>query len=263
MEMVGRNLKASKIAIVSSSNFSSQSRNYASRKNIKLLYRDNLIILAKKFPKKGGFNNQKNQINQINQINQTNQTNPVNLANEPNNDNLANGESHDGYISSGSENYGGIGSNSHRTAPNDLGSLNSGGAYVDHSTHISGKSSVGLGKYEPKSNSRLQKQRNSNLANKKPKNQGPPFSERIKPILSNTIVLIALVVFVSYFISYLFGIATGVSKGISGLVKILSSLILSYGFVVGLYKDGTAVLVKGTTIFFVSLVILILLIILL
>ncbi|WP_225369436.1 restriction endonuclease [Methanobrevibacter arboriphilus] len=48
MEMIGRNLKASKVVIVTSSIFSSQSRNYASKKNIKLIDRDNLMILAKK-----------------------------------------------------------------------------------------------------------------------------------------------------------------------------------------------------------------------
>lgn len=52
MEMIGRNLKASKVVIVTSSIFSSQSRNYASKKNIKLIDRDNLMILAKKFSKK-------------------------------------------------------------------------------------------------------------------------------------------------------------------------------------------------------------------
>ena len=65
----------------------------------------------------------------------------------------------------------------------------------------------------------------------------------------------------SYLISSLLVLATGTSNGISGLVKILSSLVLSYGLVLVLNKDGTAVLVKGTTVFFVSLIILILMII--
>ena len=49
MEEVGESLKASKVTVVSSSYFSSQATNYALRKNIKLVDRNNLIELAKKY----------------------------------------------------------------------------------------------------------------------------------------------------------------------------------------------------------------------
>ena len=49
MEEVQQSLKASKVTIVSSSFFSKQAKNYALRKNIKLVDRDNLLELAKKY----------------------------------------------------------------------------------------------------------------------------------------------------------------------------------------------------------------------
>ena len=49
MEEVQESLKASKTTIVSSSYFSEQAKNYALRKNIKLVDRDNLLELAKKY----------------------------------------------------------------------------------------------------------------------------------------------------------------------------------------------------------------------
>ena len=49
MEQVQESLKASKVTIVASCYFSAQAKNYALRKNIKLVDRDNLLELAKKY----------------------------------------------------------------------------------------------------------------------------------------------------------------------------------------------------------------------
>ena len=49
MEDVQQSLKASKVTIVSSSYFSNQAKNYALRKNIKLVDRDDLLELAKRY----------------------------------------------------------------------------------------------------------------------------------------------------------------------------------------------------------------------
>ncbi len=263
MEMVGRNLKASKIVVVSSSNFSSQSRNYASRKNIKLIDRDNLMILAKKFSKKAsGIENPQNQIksdlNSVNSLKHTNQNSPGINKDYTNYNNSS--EYNSNQDSENNYNNDFYSSNSIEDSQNEYR-----GPYRDHSTYISGKSSSGLGKNGSNTNSSHSRApiTGSNLTKKKPKKQGPPLSEKIMPILNNTFVLIILVVLVSYLISLLLVLGTGASKGVSGLVKILSSLILSYGLVLALNRDGTAVLVKGTTVFFVSLIILILMIIVL
>ena len=52
MEEVQDSLKASKVTIVSSSYFSEQAKNYALRKNIKLVDRDDLLELAKRYQDK-------------------------------------------------------------------------------------------------------------------------------------------------------------------------------------------------------------------
>ena len=49
MEDAGDSLKASKVAVVTSAYFDNQATNYALRKNIKLVDRDNLLELAKKY----------------------------------------------------------------------------------------------------------------------------------------------------------------------------------------------------------------------
>ena len=52
MESVAESLKASKVAIIASSSFTNQATNYALRKNIKLVDRDDLVELAKKYQDK-------------------------------------------------------------------------------------------------------------------------------------------------------------------------------------------------------------------
>lgn len=52
MEDVADNLKASKVAIITSSYFTEQATNYALRKNIKLVDRENLLEMAKKYQMK-------------------------------------------------------------------------------------------------------------------------------------------------------------------------------------------------------------------
>lgn len=254
MEMIGRNLKASKVVIVTSSIFSSQSRNYASKKNIKLIDRDNLMILAKKFSKKANTSHDSH--NYVNT--------DFNSHNSFENPDIQSSEMKKNYGDNSNDNYDDSDSyhdNYYSTDSNN----NPGNVYRDNSTSISGKSSMGLKKQRSNSNSTHSSvsRDDSRLTKRKPKKQGPPLSQRILPILNNTIVLIILVVLVSYLISSLLVLTTGTSNGISGLIKILSSLALSYGLVLVLNKDGTAVLVKGTTVFFVSLIILILMIIVL
>ncbi|AUB55235.1 restriction endonuclease [Methanobacterium sp. MZ-A1] len=52
MEMVGKTLKASKIVIVTTSYFTKSAVNYADRRNIKIIDKDGLVTLAKKFSAK-------------------------------------------------------------------------------------------------------------------------------------------------------------------------------------------------------------------
>ena len=52
MEVIGKKLKASKVAVVTSSGFSSQAKRYAEERKIKLIDRANLVTLAKKYSNK-------------------------------------------------------------------------------------------------------------------------------------------------------------------------------------------------------------------
>ncbi|MDI9617836.1 MAG: restriction endonuclease [Methanothermobacter sp.] len=52
MEMAAKTLKASKVVIVTTSDFSSQARNYAVKRNMKLIDRNGLIKIAEEFSKK-------------------------------------------------------------------------------------------------------------------------------------------------------------------------------------------------------------------
>ena len=52
MEFIGKKLRASKVAIVTSSGFSSQAKRYAEERKIKLIDRNNLVTLAKKYSNK-------------------------------------------------------------------------------------------------------------------------------------------------------------------------------------------------------------------
>jgi hypothetical protein len=52
MEIIGKQLKASKVAIITSSSFSSQAQRYGEEKKMKLVDRTNLVALAKRYSEK-------------------------------------------------------------------------------------------------------------------------------------------------------------------------------------------------------------------
>ena len=52
MEVIGKKLRASKVAVVTSSGFSSQAKRYAEERKIKLIDRNSLVTLAKKYSNK-------------------------------------------------------------------------------------------------------------------------------------------------------------------------------------------------------------------
>ena len=68
-----------------------------------------------------------------------------------------------------------------------------------------------------------------------------------------------VVVIFAYIISFIAGRLLGLDSGITGLIEMFVALALSYGL--SLYTDRNAdFIVKGTFIFFISLIILIILI---
>lgn len=183
MEMVAKTLKASKIVVVSSSYFTDNAINYAGRRNIKLIDKDGLVNLAKKFSKRD-------------YVEEDEVDDEVDVTDE---------EYTPTRKSTGISFFSG-----------PRKSLNKGG------------------KTRPTSSS-----------------MGPT----LRKIFSNTIVLIILVLLISTLIKYLVSISGDENTAFIGIATILSSAILAYGLVLFFERDIMATLVKGTTVFFVTLII--------
>ena len=295
MEMVGRNLKASKVVVVTSSTFSPQARSYASRKSINLVDRDKLISLAKKFSKKQSSMDEP-PIDEPSK--ERHIDNDAYLSNDIENSNRLvsdyddyDYDEEDDYYSSAylnEDNYyddinysrgslnksvGSSSSSSYRGSLNkSVGSSSSSsskkglfkGFNFNRSSSKKSKSKKSKSK-KPSSKKSKIKAKGNHILDKSSSvaSNGVSIPSFLKPILSNTIFLIIVVVAISYFLAYLLGVVAKIPSGITGLIEMVMSLLLSYGLVYSVDKEGTAVLVKGTTVFFVSLVVLIILIIVL
>ena len=196
MEMVGKTLKASKIVVVTTSYFTNSAVNYAGRRNIKLIDKDGLLVIAKKFSKKEE------------DIYET----PIPAEN---------GDS-DTYIPS----------KSYSKAPSIFNASKR--SLFKGSKGKSVGTNLNLGKFIP----------------------------GFKGLLSNTIALIIIVLLLSSLITYIIGLFNK-NTAIIGVSKILSSALLSYGLVFAAERDPNVMLTKGTIIFFVSMLIYVVLIVLL
>jgi hypothetical protein len=196
MEMVGKTLQASKVVVVTSSSFTTSASNYAARKNIKLVDKEGIITIAKKFSKKDyGYEDSE-------------------------------GDNPEEYDDEQREVYTSI-------PPSKKSALFSGG--------------------------------NKSLSKVKSKNISPNVNlsgviPTIKAILHNTIALIIIVLLLSSLITYIIGIFNK-STAVTGMSKILSSALLAYGLVFLVEKNSNEVLTKGTIVFFVSMIIYVVLII--
>jgi len=233
MEDVQQSLKASKVTIVSSSYFSNQAKNYALRKNIKLVDRDDLLELAKRYQDR---------------------TSQTTLDNTPY-DGGASAYIEEEYP----EEY------EYEYDASDMEYLmQRREAYPNVY-----KSSLYRQVDEPKSGSRFSfLNRNSssgrgpsqtNLYNYNAPSRSSNFEPLLFKLINNPIVLIILVVAISYALAYVFGNLLGVDAGICGLIEMVVALLLSYGL--SFYTErNTDFVIKGTFVFFVSLIILIILI---
>lgn len=231
MEEVGESLKASKVTIVSSSYFSSQAINYALRKNIKLVDRNNLIELAKKYQDR---------------------TSQTTLDNTP----------YDGGASAYIE-------EEYPEYQYDASDMEYLMQRRDQNPHVY-KSSLYRQVEEDRPNGLLSlvdrftspKSRGSststNLYNYN--QQQSSFSNPLLlKLISNPIALIILVVAISYFIAFFGGNILKMDAGIVGIIEMVVALVLSYGLSLYTERNGDFI-VKGTFVFFISLIILIILI---
>ena len=230
MEDIQETIKASKVLIVSSSYFSEQARNYALRKNIKLVDRDGLLELAKKYQDR---------------------TNQTTLDNTP----------YDGGASYIEEEYPEYNYDAsdmeyimQRRDANPTVYKNTLYRQIDEV-----QPRIGLGLLNKARLPSRDPYAQTNLYNYDARSGGILSNPLVFKLIKNPIVLILLVVVFSYLISFIAGHLLGMDSGITGLIEMIVALLLSYGL--SLYTDrNTDFIVKGTFIFFISLIILILLI---
>ena len=234
MEEVQESLKASKTTIVSSSYFSEQAKNYALRKNIKLVDRDNLLELAKRYQDR---------------------TSQTTLDNTP----------YDGgasaYIEEEYPEYTYDDSDMEylmrRREQNPTVYQNTLYRQVDEpKSPISSLLNFRSSNRNSGSLSRSQ----TTLYNYNTRG-GNSFGRDslFYRLVQNPIILIVLVVAVAYILSFIAGNILKMDAGITGLIQMLVALILAYGL--SLYTDRNSdFIVKGTFVFFISLIILIILI---
>ncbi|MGB9936325.1 MAG: restriction endonuclease [Methanobacterium sp.] len=188
MEMTAKTLQASKIVVITTSEFSPNAISYAERRGIKLIDKDELMALAKSLSQKT----------------------------EPN-------ENPENEVEVEEDDY----------TPSRFVST----------------SFIGKGRRGSLSGRRASLS-NSNISEK--------LKGWIKAFLSNTIGLIIVVLAVSTLITYLIT----PNNALLGILRIAIAAVLSYGIVAALERDLMVTLIKGSTVFFVTLIIYIALIIL-
>ena len=231
MEDVQQSIKASKVTVVASCYFSNQAKNYALRKNIKLVDRDNLLELAKRYqdktsqttldntPYDGGASAyieeeypgyEEYDASDMEYLMQRRDQNPVVYKNTLYRET---GENHSGGLSS---------------------LLNRGGAMVKDA----GYGYTTLYNYDQRTNVR---------------------ESLFFRLIQNPIITIIVVVIISYLLSFIFGNLLRMDAGITGLIEMIVALVLSYGLSLMTVRNSDFI-VRGTFIFFISLVILIILI---
>lgn len=308
MEVIGKKLRASKVAVVTSSGFSSQAKRYAEERKIKLIDRNNLVTLAKKYSNKNKETKPRldrgtNRLTDIDSDSFYNRDvsrdyidNTSNYNNDYDDDRSYNRlqGAYEGYeeyaedmeyyedevggleLSHYSEydddlyraeflnktprdNYSGptstLFASRHQQAPKRRRTPSLSGNRRPGSLSQRSNKPAGNHRFLSSSDNAL-----NNYGGYVPQKPSKPWGEIIKPLLSNPIAAVAVVVIISYLIGFILGKMVKVPTGYLGIAELFIALILSYGIV--LYSDKEAdVLVKGTIVFFISLVIIMILIV--
>ena len=308
MEVIGKKLRASKVAVVTSSGFSSQAKRYAEERKIKLIDRNSLVTLAKKYSNKNKETKPRldRRANRLTDIDSDSFYNR-----DVNRDYIDNTSNYRDYDDDRSYNRLQGAYESYEEFSEDMEYYEDevGGLELSHYSeydddlyraeflnktprdNYSGPTDTLFasrhqqapkrrrrapslsGNRRPKSLSQRSNRPASNhsffsssdnaLSNYGgyvPQKPSKPWGEIIKPILANPIASVAVVVLISYLIGFILGRIVKVPTGYLGIAELFIALILSYGIV--LYSDREAdVLVKGTIVFFISLVIIMILIV--
>lgn len=181
MEMTAKAMHASEIVIITTSDFSPNAVSYAERRGIKLIDKDGVMELAKKFSKKTEAAEDTDVYVEEREANEEEDYNP---------------------------------------------------------SKFTGSTFAPKGK-----RGSLSGKRRSEASNK--------LKAWSKAIFGSTIALIVIVLAISAFLTYLIN----PNKALLGILRIFFAAILSYGIVIALERDLMVTLVKGSTVFFVTLII--------
>ena len=103
----------------------------------------------------------------------------------------------------------------------------------------------------------MSKGKRGSLSGRRRSEVSSKLQEWSKTILGSTIGLIIIVLAVSTLLTYLIS----PNKALLGILRIFFAAVLSYGIVIALERDLMVTLIKGSTVFFVTLIIYIALII--
>lgn len=311
MEVIGKKLKASKVSVVTSSVFSNQARRYGEERKIKLVDRNDLVALAKKYNDKKKKEKEPARLRKENPAeidresfynrdvghdyieNPSNYDsrydrvyNPYDSIEEYEEDinyyeNQVGGVDLSGYSEYDDDLYRAEFLNKHPDTEPGYSSVliaNNHDPNVNSKPETKSRSLFSRGSEKARSltsrnyvtESKPKKSRSSkkqpaprfrssldnglNRYQRTPEKTGSGFSS-VKGLLSNTIVAIIVVIIIAYLIAFILGNIVKVPTGYLGLTELIVALILSYGIV--FFADREAdVLVKGTIVFFASLIVL-------
>ncbi len=111
-------------------------------------------------------------------------------------------------------------------------------------------------KPEPKKRTMfLKHEKRDLLLRGKKKEIGAMIIPKIKGLLSSVITIVAIVLLTSSTIAYVIESLKKATMAELGIIKIFSSMLLSYGLVFMVDRDMIMTLVKGSTVFFISLLV--------
>ena len=234
MEDAAKSLKASKVAVVSSAYFDNQATNYALRKNIKLVDRDKLTELAKTYQDNSQQTTLDSNDFSAGDVSYVEDEYPEYTYDAADMDYIMRRRDENSFV-----------------YKNTL--------YPEVERHNSSNSRFSFfnkNRNGPKSLYPLNYQ--TNLYNYN--SYSNSLFDRLQPILSNPLVTIALVVIISYLLAFLLGHVLKLDHGVSGLIEMLVALALSYGLTFAFVDRTRFFITRATVIFFISLIILIILI---
>ena len=224
MEQVQESIKASKVTVVASCYFSAQAKNYALRKNIKLVDRDNLVDMAKRY---------QDNMNQ---------------------EAVASDTSYGGsYIEDEYPEY-----------TYDASDMEYLMQRRDQNPHVY-KNTLYRQVDEPRASplsgilNRTQRSSNRSLSAYSSGGLVGGADTLFFRLISNPIALIVFVVIVAYIIAFIAGNILKMDAGFTGLIEMFVALLLSYGL--SFYTErNSEFIIRGTFVFFISLIVLIILI---